>query len=129
MTLDQDQTHEDNDEQHTLRTFGILGACFVGVLKIISLWFPSMDLAVRITALTLISFGTVIVLRRRELRRKATWTALIIGALIHCVVIWALRDRIVDVNMWVAGGCAGVEALLLQVSIEMCKPSAERWNS
>jgi hypothetical protein len=125
----QNARDEDNRERRILKYFSIFVACVVGVLAIISRWVPSIDLTVRIILLTSILFGTTIVLRRKELRRKATWMVLTVGALIHFVVFWVLRERLVDVNMWGAGGCAIVEGLLLQVSIEICKPPAERWNS
>jgi hypothetical protein len=129
MTLGQDLPDEDNSEQRLLKYFSVVLACVVGILAIISRWVPSIDLTTRIILLTSISFGTTIVLRRKELNRKATWLVLAIGASIHCIVLWASRDRLAEVSMWVAGGCAVAEGVVLQVSIEIFKPSSERWNS
>ena len=123
------ETDEQRREQALLKYFSIAVAAIVGILAIISRWLPPIDLPLRVVLLTSISFGTTMIIKRGELKRPVTWTVLAIGALIHFIVLWAIRDRFSVANMWIVGACAIMEGLLLLVAIEMCKPPSERWNS
>ena len=94
-TNNQDATDEDDSqERQILKYFGRFGACLVGALAVVSIWFPSFDLIVRVIALTTISFGTLIVVRRNELRTKAVWMVVIAGAILHFGALWASRERL-----------------------------------
>lgn len=124
----QDNPDDEGREQGLLKTFSIIIAVIIVILGIISRWLPSIDLPLRAAVLTATSFGTAIIIERKEFKRPTTLIVLVVGALVHFVILWAIRDYLAVANMWIVGVGAFIEFLLLLVSIELSKPSNERWE-
>ncbi|HYK35509.1 hypothetical protein [Alloacidobacterium sp.] len=123
-----DHLDDKGQEKALLKYFSIIIAVIIVILGIISRWLPSIDLPLRAGVLTATSFGTTMIIERKELKRPTTLVVLVVGVLVHLIALWAIRDYLAAANMWVVGVGAFIECLLLLILIELSKPANERWE-